>query len=422
MLEQVQEWLPLGLAGLAAATMIAFWVVQTARHDARLRSIPIRVHVNGIRGKSTLVRYIAAALREGGIETIAKTTGSATRVIYPDGTEAPVERTGAPTIIEQIGVLREAVRPSTQAIVIECMALQTEYQRVSEERMIRATDGVIANVRRDHVEQLGYELPQIARSLSNTAPWQAPLYTAESDPEILAVLDEEAQRKGGRLVAVSSEDLTKDEKASFGPLAFAENIAIALAIAMRHGVDREVALRGMRKAAPDPGASRVHRHQIGDREIYWIDLFGVNDVPSAHLNIDKISDWLFDDTKVVFVLNNRADRQHRTLQFAKLVAEHEAPDRILLVGENRSILRDTINARGAGAKLEDLDLAGVESPEHLAKRIGLEASDSIALIGLANIHTEDAQRLKALLETEETAWEAGSPTEQSGVRTGERAA
>ena len=40
-----------------------------------------RIHVNGIRGKSSVTRLIAAALREGKVKTLGKTTGTAARTI-----------------------------------------------------------------------------------------------------------------------------------------------------------------------------------------------------------------------------------------------------------------------------------------------------------------------------------------------------
>ena len=54
-------------------------------HRKALENIPIRIHVNGTRGKSSVTRLIAAGLRSGGIRTIAKTTGTAPRVIDENG-------------------------------------------------------------------------------------------------------------------------------------------------------------------------------------------------------------------------------------------------------------------------------------------------------------------------------------------------
>jgi len=66
-------------------------------HRRRLRRIPIRIHVNGTRGKSSVSRLIAAGLRAGGIRTCCKTTGTLPRMILPDGSEYPVFRPAGAT-------------------------------------------------------------------------------------------------------------------------------------------------------------------------------------------------------------------------------------------------------------------------------------------------------------------------------------
>jgi UDP-N-acetylmuramyl tripeptide synthase len=53
--------------------------------ERKRNAIAHRIHVNGIRGKSTVTRYVAAILRESGLRTFGKTTGTAARVILPDG-------------------------------------------------------------------------------------------------------------------------------------------------------------------------------------------------------------------------------------------------------------------------------------------------------------------------------------------------
>jgi UDP-N-acetylmuramyl tripeptide synthase len=65
------------LVFLLAVAFLIYGVVEYRVHLANLRAIPIRVHVNGTRGKSSVARLIAAGLRAGDIRTVAKTTGSA---------------------------------------------------------------------------------------------------------------------------------------------------------------------------------------------------------------------------------------------------------------------------------------------------------------------------------------------------------
>ena len=48
---------------------VLFGMAEYAYHLKNLRSIPIRIHVNGTRGKSSVTRLIAAGLREGGAQT-----------------------------------------------------------------------------------------------------------------------------------------------------------------------------------------------------------------------------------------------------------------------------------------------------------------------------------------------------------------
>jgi poly-gamma-glutamate synthase PgsB/CapB len=400
----MQDWILLALASGAAASVIVFWIWQTSSHAARLKRIPIRVHVNGIRGKSTIVRYVAGALRAHGIRTMAKTTGSDTRIIHPDGSEEPIKRRGAPTILEQINVLRRAGGPDLDAIVFECMALRPEYQQISEQRMIRATDGVIANIRQDHVEELGATRVEIAQSLSATTPVAAPLYTSEGDPQIRAILERSAKARGGWLVTVTGEDISREERQSFGPLDFPENIALAVEIANRHGVPRDVALNGIRAARSDPGASKIHRHKLDNRTLIWIDLFGVNDVQSAEMNVRLITDWMHEESELVFVINNRADRQNRSVQFAEMAGRHAETARIVLVGENVGLLSRQIAANNPQALIETPQIPEGARPADINDLINLETSGALVICGLANIHTKDATRLRTALETSKTEW------------------
>ena len=79
---------------LMLLTALGAW--ETWRHARHRRRIPIRVHVNGSRGKSSVSRLIAAGLRGGGLRVVAKTTGSAACVSHVDGSETPVRAARRP--------------------------------------------------------------------------------------------------------------------------------------------------------------------------------------------------------------------------------------------------------------------------------------------------------------------------------------
>src|SRR5690349_25167918 len=87
---------------LGCAVALTAGVVEQRRHHRHLRTIPHRIMINGIRGKSSITRLCAGALRGGGLVTVAKTTGTAARFIHPDASEEPVYRKfGIANVIEQ---------------------------------------------------------------------------------------------------------------------------------------------------------------------------------------------------------------------------------------------------------------------------------------------------------------------------------
>ncbi len=77
------------------AALVALGWIERRLHRRRLARIPIRIHVNGTRGKSSVTRLIAGGLRAGGIVTCAKTTGTLARLILPGGQQRPIARGAA---------------------------------------------------------------------------------------------------------------------------------------------------------------------------------------------------------------------------------------------------------------------------------------------------------------------------------------
>jgi poly-gamma-glutamate synthase PgsB/CapB len=140
-------------------------IIEQINHYKRVKRIPIRIHVNGTRGKSTTTRLIAAGLREAGFKVLAKTTGTLPRLILEDGTEVSIKRRGKANIIEQLKIFTEAVKRKVNVLVVECMAVSPELQWVSEHKMVKSTIGVITNVRQDHLEEIGPELDDMAEAL-----------------------------------------------------------------------------------------------------------------------------------------------------------------------------------------------------------------------------------------------------------------
>src|SRR5262245_2475347 len=202
--------------------LLGYGIIEFHRHHVRLSYIPTRVHVNGTRGKSSVSRLIYGALREAGFKVAGKTTGTHPRYLDVMGVEHEIPRVGKPNIKEQILTTRRAFQEHAQAIVFECMALQAEAQSLSEDRILRATVGVITNVRLDHLDVMGPTIADVARTLARTVPTRGVLFTAETDPASLAILEEAARKKGTRVVGVEATGVTEAELSGFSYFEHAE--------------------------------------------------------------------------------------------------------------------------------------------------------------------------------------------------------
>ena len=76
------------------------------------------------------------------------------------------------------------------------MAVQPEYQWVTEQKMIKSTIGVITNVRPDHLDEMGLTLHDNTMSLSNTVPLNGKLVTVQGDVNQDGDFYDEGERGG----------------------------------------------------------------------------------------------------------------------------------------------------------------------------------------------------------------------------------
>ncbi len=352
------------------------------RHQLFLKSIPIRVHVNGTRGKSSVTRLIAAGLRAGGLRTVAKTTGTKPRFIYDDGSEVPVIRAGKANLIEQLRIVRRAYELRAEAFVTECMAVTPELQTVVEEQMIKSTHSVITNARADHLAEMGPTVPDVARNLARTISKQGQFFTAER--QHLGILCEIAERRGSVVHVSLAESVTDEMMRGFSYFEHAENVALALSVCAAFGIDREVALRGMYACNPDPGALRVYRLAIDEKRITFINAFAMNDPDSYRITWGRLGSWIPIDARTVVILNCREDRVERAEQLGTLISKELPADLYLLTGFGTAPVFNKARRLGVSdSKIRDL---GRESAQQIFQSVLAEA-DGLPLVvyGIGNI-------------------------------------
>lgn len=293
-------------------------------HQRNLQKIPLRIMINGTRGKSSVTRLIAGVLREAGYTTIAKTTGSEAVTILEDGSEVPVKRPFGPRITEQKALARLAARRKADALVVECMAVRPESQMVMQSQLVRATIGVITNARVDHIDEMGRGLAETAEALASTIPRSGTLITTESS----------YLGKARRVLVVNPSSVSEETLARFSYPIFAENVSLAFAVAEELGINRETALAGMVQAKPDIGVLRVFTVKRPTFTVTVINGFAANDAVSTRMIWDKVSARLPQGQPLVIFYNNRADREFRIREFVKLAARIPGVSLVVACGDN----------------------------------------------------------------------------------------
>ncbi|ADI09158.1 capsule biosynthesis protein CapB [Streptomyces bingchenggensis BCW-1] len=380
---------------VCSAILLVAGVVEQRRHFANLDNIPTRVLVNGIRGKSSITRLCAGALRGGDLVTVAKTTGTAARFIHPDATEEPVYRKfGIANVVEQIGIVRRAAAYRPDALVIECMAVMPALQEINQSKLIRSTIGVLCNVREDHLAEMGPTLDDVARSLCRSMPEDGICVTAEK--ERLHILQEEADARNCRLIYADPETVTDEELRGFSWFTFKENVAIALTVAELLGVERKVALQGMYDAPPDPGVLSVERYRTDEgKRLRFANVFAANDPESTLMNINQLLDLGAINRPLNVVINCRPDRVERNGQMGEIIPDLD-PEHVFVIGHPA---KSAIDAIPASYRSRAVDLGGDrrDPEEFMAQMLGMLGPDS-SLVAIGNIHGQGEVLLEHLAE------------------------
>jgi len=318
---------------LVLLILITLGFLEASTHRTALNKIPLRIHVNGTRGKSSVTRLIAAGLRSHGIKTFAKTTGSSPRFIDDKGDDHVIQRFRPASIGEQIRMLTRFSKESPEAVVMECMAVQPDYQWISEHKIVRSNYSVITNIRADHLEEMGYSLSHIAKSLSNTIPKNKKVFTSEVN--WVKPLKDKAQENNSELTVSTGDDLDKKYLSGFSFIEHPDNIALALSVCKDIGVDKKTAIKGMRNMIPDPGALTMTQLNIRGSEITFVNAFAANDPQSTLKTWEIICDYYSSNKqKIAIFLNTRTDRQVRTQQLLDMIFSRMNPDHLIVRGNN----------------------------------------------------------------------------------------
>ena len=322
---------PLIILGALALILIISGLLEFKYHQQVLLTIPCRIHVNGTRGKSSVTRLIAAGLRAGGKRTFAKTTGTAPRVIDAQGIDRIIHRLRKPSIGEQVRLLKYFSDENPDVVVMECMAVQPQYQWISEHQMVKSDIGIITNARPDHLDEMGPTEEDVAKSLCNSIPTNGTLITAEEKHK--SILQSVANSNKSDIIFSDESTITMDELNKFKYIEHPQNIAIALDVCDKMGIKRDIALKGMYSVQPDLGALIVWKLKVDGGYIQFVNGMAAND-PVSTLQIWKfVIDRYPANTGTAVFFNSRDDRPIRTKQMLELTFKEIKPDYFIIRGD-----------------------------------------------------------------------------------------
>lgn len=303
---------------------MVYLIVEYRGNIRTRRTIDHVIHVNGTRGKSSVCRLIDAGLRAGGYRVLTKTTGTSPRIINVNGEETEIIRKGKANIKEQIKILRLAEKQGAEVIVIECMAVNPDLQYISEDKILRADIGIVTNVRRDHLEEMGPRLEDVAESLGTIMPKEGTFITG--DERFYNYYKELGNKRNTDTI------LVENIQENYG-FDFNENAAIALEVCKALKIEKATAIDGMRKYKKDPGALKVYEISTEtNNKVHFINALAVND-PDSIIKIYNLTRKMkfFCNQKFILLFNNRVDRAYRMKQHVDLIRE-VSPREIWITG------------------------------------------------------------------------------------------
>ncbi|MBN1273405.1 MAG: poly-gamma-glutamate synthase PgsB [Candidatus Aminicenantes bacterium] len=360
---------------------IIFLTVERLLLDSRRRAVSLRVCVFGTRGKSSVTRLVAAALRENGLQVLARTTGSRPVLIYPDGREEEIIRDGPPTILEGKKVLRLAKECRVDILVVELMSIRPECLRAESVRLFKPQFLICTNFRLDHLEALGPKRENIAVSFSEAVPGGAKVFILreETNPPFV----ERLQKRRAEIIPVSCRRENFDGQSFFD---FPENFSLALAAAESLGVNKKTALRGMTRAAPDIGGLKIWKmkKKSSSRFLIFVSLFAANEPESTSRALSLLREkGIFTGTEVGAILSLRGDRGDRTLQWLECFKGGGFPEfnRGILIGEQATLFRRRLGLAGQKWKA----YRKITPEEIFHKELEKNPDRDICLVGLGNI-------------------------------------
>ena len=334
-------------------------------------------------------------MTEAGYKTVGKTTGTAARMIYwfQDDEDIIVRQPQGANIGEQLKVLQKAADLNAEALVCECMAVNPDYQKVFQFRMLEANIVVIVNVLEDHLDVMGPTLDQIAQAFGATIPYNGFLITI--DCAYTNYFKQIAKERNTKVIIADNSKITDEYLAKFDYMIFPDNASLALAVGEALGIDEETCFKGMLNAHPDPGAMRITR--IGDENLNctFVNGFAAND-PQSTVNIwERVKELEYNTEDPIVIMNCREDRVDRTEIFVSDVFPKIQTHTLVAIGEVSEPITTAFN-NGQFPNVKNYINLEYAEPDKIMETLNPLLKDRM-VFGVGNIHGQGEAFIEKLL-------------------------
>ncbi len=315
-------------------------IVEKRMIQKSIRFMSLRIQVNGTRGKSSVTEYVAAGILASGHEVMAKVTGITPTIIH-NGFKKPIDRPGSARVQEQVNVINSAFRKKVKIMVLECMSIAPELQRL-EGFIFKPHIYVITNIRDDHREAMGKDVEAQAEAICNAIPANCKVITNEV--HYLNKIIEKASANNSTVITAGV--LEERLRRNLPDTVFDENLALALTVCHEAGMNTDLSEEGIMKWISQ-GDSPLSTVQAGRKNIRFLNAFAANDIDSTNTFIEHWKNVSGHAGKVSLILNTRADRPFRTGLFADWISENSQMfEKIILAGNHQGRARYTLSRSG----------------------------------------------------------------------------
>lgn len=293
-----------------------YLIVDTYLLRKARKNIKLVIHVNGTRGKSSVVRMLDEVFRKNDYKTFSKVTGTLPMYRDCNGNEHHIIRNTV-TILEQKSILKRAAKEHAEVLIIECMALKDTVQEYSE-HILKADIAVFTNVRTDHLEIMGISKIEIAHTMFKmTSKHQKIIVGSQELKELYSNRD---------IICAKQYCIIENE--------ITENTNIVLEIVKQLGLDFEKSVSAIKSYKKDIGVKKVIKYK--SNEILFG--FSMNDLETTN----EFYKTYKPNGKNIIWFNDRKDRPMRSLIFLNWLIVI-SPDEIILSGDrfihNKSYLK-----------------------------------------------------------------------------------